>query len=101
MDHRFQFASDFDGDLHLFPANLDEPDYQHRWQVCVLLSDGSRKAASLGSPVMCVDDGRVTNPLGESGQRKVAGWDVDFLNSVEIEITIDGGAAIRIPHPRP
>jgi len=23
---RFQFACDYDGDLHLFPKNLDEPD---------------------------------------------------------------------------
>ena len=54
---RFQFASDFDGDLHLFPKNLNEPDYQDRWEVWVILADGSRKKAPLFTPPMCVNDG--------------------------------------------
>ena len=70
---RFQFASDFDGDLHLFPKNLNEPDYERRWQVWVILSDGERKEAPVCTPVMCVVDGKVTNPLGDSGHQKVAG----------------------------
>lgn len=48
---KFQFASDFDGDLHLFPKNLDAPDYQDRWHVWVIQSDGSRKEAPLDTPV--------------------------------------------------
>lgn len=98
---KFQFASDFDGDLHLFPNNLDEPDYERRWHVWVILSDGGRKEAPLDTPVMCVVDGVVTNPLGDSGHRQVAGWNVDFMYSSEIEIRIESGPAIRIPHPRP
>ncbi len=98
---KFQFASDFDGDLHLFPKNLDEPDYQHRWQVWVIHSDSSRSEAPLCTPVMCVNDGEVTNPLGTSGHQQVAGWYVDFMNASEIEIIIDSGPAIRIRHPRP
>ena len=98
---RFQFASDFDGDLHLFPKNLDEPDYQHHWEVWVILADGSRKEAPLYTPPMCVNDGVVTNPLGTSGHQQVAGWDVDFMNASEIEVIIDSGPAIRIRHPRP
>ena len=98
---RFQFASDFDGDLHLFPRNLDETNYQHRWHVWVILSDGSRKEAPLCSPVMCVSDGKVTNPLGETGHRQVAGWEVDLMYASEIEIIIDSEPVIRIRHPRP
>ena len=70
---RFQFSSDFDGDLHLFPKTLDEPDYQTRWRVWVIQADGSRKEASLCTPVMCVVDGVVANPLGTSGHQQVAG----------------------------
>jgi len=98
---RFQFASDFDGDLYLFPSNLDEPNYQQRWQAIVFLADGSRREAPLDTPPMCVNDGVVSNPLGESGHRQVAGWNVDFTDSSEIEISIDEGPAIRIKHPRP
>ena len=98
---RFQFASDFDGDLHLFPMNLDEPDYERHWHVWVILADGSRKEAPLETPVMCVNDNEVTNPLGDSGHRKVAGWYVDFMYSSEIEISIGSGPAFRIRHPRP
>ena len=98
---KFQFASDYDGDLHLFPKNLDEPDYQDRWEVWVILADGSRKKASLYTPPMCVNDGVVTNPLGTSGHQQVAGWDVDFMNSSEIEVIIDSEPPIRIQHPRP
>jgi hypothetical protein len=97
----FQFASDLDGDLHLFPKNLDEPDYQHRWQVWVLHPDGTRNEAPLCSPMMCVNDGVVTNPHGLSGHQEVAGWWVDFFNSSEIEIAIDSEKVIRIRHPRP
>jgi hypothetical protein len=96
---QFQLACDFDGDLHLFPRNLDEPDYQTRWQVWVIQADGSRTEAPLYSPVMCVNDGVVTNPLGTSGHQQVAGWFVDSLNASEIEISIDFGPAIRIRHP--
>ena len=98
---RFQFASDYDGDLHLFPDDLDEPDYQHRWEVWVILADGNRKKASLYTPPMCVNDGVVSNPLGASGHQQVAGWDVDFMNASEIEIIIDSEPPIRIRHPRP
>lgn len=101
MVDRFQFASDYDGDLHLFPRNLAEPDYRNRWEVWVILADGSRKGAPLYTPVMCVHDGEVTNPLGDSGHQQVAGWDVDFMNASEIEISIDSGPAFRIRHPRP
>ena len=98
---RFQFACDYDGDMHLFPRNLDEPDYQQRWHVWVIHSDGSRTEAPLYSPVMCVNDGVVTNPLGTSGHQKVAGWDVHFMDVPEIEIKIDSEPAIRIRHPMP
>ncbi len=97
---KFQFASDFDGDLHLFPKNLNEPDYQHRWHVWVIHSDSSRSEAPLCTPVMCVNDGEVTNPLGTSGHQQVAGWYVDFMNASKIEIIIDTRPAIRIRHPR-
>jgi hypothetical protein len=98
---RFQFASDFDGDLFLFPQDLDEPDYERHWQVWVILADGSRKQAPLDTPVMCVVGGKVTNPLGDSGHRKVAGWYVDLMNASKIEISIGSGPAIQIRHPRP
>ena len=98
---RFQFASDFDGDLHLLPQNRNEPDYERRWQVWVILSDGERKEAPLNTPVMCVANCKVTNPLRDSSHQKVAGWDVDFLYSSEIEIKMDSEPAIRIRHPRP
>ena len=87
--------------MHLFPRNLDEPDYQDRWEVWVILADGNRKMAPLCTPVMCVNDGKVTNPLGTSGHRQVAGWDVDFMNSAEIEVIIDSQPAILIRDPRP
>ncbi len=96
---QFQLACDFDRALHLFPRNLDEPDYQTRWRVWILHSDGSRKEASLCTPVMCVNDGVVRNPLFPSGHRQVAGWFVDSLNASEIEISIDSGPFIRIRHP--
>ncbi len=67
---KFQFASDIDGDLHLFPKNLDEPDYPSRWQVWVRLTDGRREEAVLDSPIMCVHDGKVTNPYYPSGHQK-------------------------------
>lgn len=95
-----QFASDIDGDLHLFPMNLGEPDYEGRWQVSVLHSDGTRSKAPLCSPTMCVNDGVVTNPFGDSGHREVAGWYVDSLNASEIEISIDSVPSVRIRHPR-
>jgi hypothetical protein len=98
---QFQFASDFDGDLHLFPKNLDEPDYQTRWRVWILHSDGSRSEAPLCSPMMCVNDGIVTNPHYTTGHREVAGWYVDSLNASEIEVSIDSGPVIRLRHPRP
>ena len=96
---QFHLACDFDGDLHLFPKNLDEPDYQHRWRVWVIQADGSRKEAPLYSPVMCVNDGVLTNPLGTSGHQQVDGWFVDSWNASEIEISIDSGPIIRIRHP--
>ena len=99
--NRFQFASDFDGDLHLFPGDLDEPDYQNRWKVWVIQTDGSRQMATLYTPPMCVNDGVVTNPLGADGHQQVAGWYVDFMNASEIEVIIDSGPAIRIRHPMP
>jgi hypothetical protein len=63
----FQFASDIDGDLHLFPRHLDEPDYQSRWHVWVNDVDGTRSEAPLCSPMMCVNAGVVTNPYGAAG----------------------------------
>jgi hypothetical protein len=96
-----QFASDGDGDLHLFPRNLDEPDYEHRWQVWVIRTDGSRHEAPLCSPFMCVIGGVVTNPYSTTGHRSVPGWYVDYLNAAEIEVVIDTSSIIRIPHPRP
>ncbi|MFT7629100.1 MAG: hypothetical protein ACI87E_000096 [Mariniblastus sp.] len=96
---RFQFASDFDGDLYLFPMNLDEPDYERHWHVWVILADGSRKEAPLEKTAMCVNDGEVTNPLGDSGHQMVAGWNVNFMYCLEIEIRIGSGPSIRIPHP--
>lgn len=95
-----QFASDADGDLHLFPRDLDEPDYGGRWRVWVVRTDGTRTEAPLCSPVMCVTDGRVTNPHGSTGHREVAGWWVDSVNASEIEIMIDASSATRIRHPR-
>ena len=97
----FQFASDIDGDLHLFPRNLDEPDYQNRWQVWVILKDGTRSNAPVCSPCMCVNNGVVTNPHDIAGHREVAGWWVDDLGASEIEVSIDGEPPILIPHPRP
>ena len=97
---RFQFAKDDDGDSYLFPSNLDEPDYQQRWQVIVILADGSRREAPLVTPIMCVIDGVVSDPFAFSGLRQVTGWDIDFKYSSEIEISIDEGPAIRIKHPR-
>ncbi len=67
----------------------------------MIQSDGSRKEAPLCTPVMCVNNGEVTNPLGSSEHQKVAGWDVDFMYASEIEIIIDSGPVIRIRHPRP
>ena len=97
----FQFASDLNGDLHLFPKNLVESDYQNRWHVWVLNLDGTRSEAPLCSPIMCATDGVVTNPHGLMGHQPVAGWYVDSLNASEIEIVIDSRPAIRIRHPRP
>jgi hypothetical protein len=99
--NKFQFASDIDGDLHLFPKNLDEPDYQARWQVWVRLTDGTRKEAVLDSPIMSVRNGRVMNPYCPSGHQKIPGWFIDFFNASEIEVSIDSGPVIRISHPRP
>ncbi len=96
----FQFASDIDGDLHLFPRYLDEPDYQSRWHVWVIDADGTRTEAPLCSPTMCVNGGLVTNPYGPSGHQDVTGWWVDALNANEIEIKIDNGPVIRMRHPR-
>ena len=96
----FQFASDIDGDLHLFPRNLNEPDHQNRWHVWLINKDGNRSEALLNSPMMCVNDRMVTNPYGKSGYQEVAGSWVDSLNAAEIEISIDVGRAIRIQHPR-
>jgi hypothetical protein len=95
-----QFASDIDGDLHLFPSNLDEPDYQMRWRVWVIHSDGTRSEAPLCSPIMCVNEGVVTNPYGATGLQSVPGWWVDELNVTEIEISNGAGPAIRMQHPR-
>ena len=80
---------------------LPDTDYQHRWHVWVIHSDSSRSEAPLCTPVMCVSDGEVTNPLGTSGHQQVAGWYVDFMNASKIEIIIDTRPAIRIRHPRP
>ena len=96
---QFQLVCDFDGDLHLFPKNLDEPDYHTRWRVWVIQADASRKEASLCTPVMCVNDGVVTNRLGTSGHQQVAGCFVDSLNASEIEISIASGPFVRIRHP--
>ena len=98
---QFQFASDIDGDLHLFSKTLDYPDYQNRWQVWVIHTDGIRSEAPLRSPMMCVNEGIATNPHGLSGHQQVAGWYVDSLNASEIEIVIDSAPAIRIRQPRP
>ena len=69
QDHadRFQFASDLDGDLHLFPKDLDEPEYPRRWRVWIISADGCRSEAALSTPYMCVNDGVVSNPHGVSG----------------------------------
>jgi hypothetical protein len=96
----FQFASDIDGDLHLFPRNLDDPGYRERWRVWVILADGSRSEAPLCSPTMCVTDGAVTNPYGASGHREVAGWYVDSVGGSEIEVAIGTSPVIRVRHPR-
>lgn len=90
----FQFASDIDGDLHLFPRSLSDPDYPSRWHVWVIRDDGTRSEAPLCTPMMCVNNGVVSNPLGQSGLQTLAGWYVDSVNASEIEVTI------RIPHPR-
>jgi len=50
--------------------------------------------------MMCVNDGVVTNPLGQSEHKQVAGWYVDSLNASEIEIVLDSAPAICIRHPR-
>ena len=97
----FQFASDLDGDLHLFPKHLDEPDYTGRWKVWVVRADGTRTEAPLCEPQMCVFAGGVVrNPLHLSGHRDVAGWYVDGVDATGIEVAIDGGGVVRIPHPR-
>jgi hypothetical protein len=101
LQELIQFASDFDGELLVFPRNLREPDYHNRWHVWVLHSDGTRSQAPLSSPMMCVNEGVVTNPHGLSGHQNVAGWYVDSLNATEIEIVIDAVTALRIRHPRP
>jgi len=97
----FQFASDIDGDLHMFPKDLTEMNYQNRWKVSVIHSDGTRSEAPLCSPMMCVNEGVVTNPHGLTGHQQVAGWYVDSLNATDIEVVFDSQPAIRIRHPRP
>jgi hypothetical protein len=96
----FQFASDNDGDLHLFPSNINEPNYGDRLRVWVLHADDARTEAPFCSPMMCVTDGIVTNPYGSFGHREVAGWYIDSPNATEIEIVIDSSPAIRVRHPR-
>ena len=96
----FQFASDIDGDLHLFPKNLGDPDYEHRWTVTVIDHDDTCSNAPIASPFMCVDEGVVSNPHGTSGHRQVAGWFVESLNPHQIEVRIDSGPPIIVPHPR-
>lgn len=95
-----QFAGDTDGDLHLFPRNLRDPNYGDRWRVWVLHADGTRTEAPLCSPTMCVTAGVITNPHGASGHREVAGWYVDSASACEIEVTIGSSPGIRIRHPR-
>lgn len=97
---QFQFASDIEGDLHLFPKSLDFPDYQNRWRVWVIHTDGTRSEAPLCSPMMCVIEGVVTNPHGGSGHQQVVGWLVESLNASEVEIAVESAPAIRIRHPR-
>ena len=97
---QYQFASDIDGDLHLFPRNFAEPGLYNRWRVWEIHSDGSRSEAIPCSPFMCVNDGIVTNPLGTSGHQYVAGWYVGSGDAPEIGISIDSGPVIRIRHPR-
>jgi hypothetical protein len=95
-----QFASDFDGDLHLFPASLEERDYALHWQVWLIGSDGSRREAPLSTVTMCVTNGVVSNPLGPDGHQRVTGWEVDFPHPGEIEICVDGQPVLRLKHPR-
>jgi hypothetical protein len=94
-----QFASDIDGDLHMFPRNIGEPDYEDRWRVWVLLADGSRTEAPLCSPLMCVTEGVVSNPFRSSGHERVAGWYVGLVGATGIEVAIENAAAVRIRHP--
>jgi hypothetical protein len=98
-DH-FQMASDYDGDLHLFPRNLEEQNYIMRWKVWIIDQHGQAKPAPAYDPIMGVKDGRVTNPLGPDGNRSVNGWWVDSVGAQAIELQIDDQAPIRFVHPR-
>jgi hypothetical protein len=97
-----QFASDVDGDLHLFPKNLDEPNYHCRWDVWIVCKDGTREPATPSAPTMCIDKGRLSNPYGLGQERAVAGWlvELNFRDVSKIEISIDSGPPILIKHPR-
>lgn len=100
MTDYFQMASDEDGELHLFPHNLAEPDYLNRWRVWVIDEHGESFPAPICDPLMCVNDGVVSNPLGRTGHEMLKGWWVDQLGATGIELAIDNGDRLRFPHPR-
>jgi hypothetical protein len=83
--------------MFMFPADLDEPDYQHRWQVWEINSAGERAEMSISPCFMCVRDGVVWNPFWPGGgQVYIDGWHIPF-NS-EIEMSIDSGPSVRVRH---
>jgi hypothetical protein len=95
----FQMASDFDGDLYLFPKNLEEPNYQRRWRVWIIEGSGESREALPSSAMMCVTNGKVTNPLGVSGHCNLEGWCIDSISAEAVEIQLDGQSPIRFEHP--
>ena len=96
----FQMASDFDGDLYLFPKNLDEPNQQRRWRIWVIEENGEAREALPSSALMCVRNGKVTNPLGISDHCSVDGWCIESIGAKAVEIQLTGQDPIRFEHPR-